>query len=1163
MNGFEKILENLADYEDFQKALKLNRTPLGVIGIGDSALSHLISVAIKKKNGSGLIVSATRGEAEAIYKDLKFFLGENVVYFPESAPVFYDVYAAGRDVLGERLKALDKIYKDNATVVTTISALLSVTVPKEKYEELSFELKVGDDISMEELSEKMVSLGYTREEQVEGKGQFCIHGGIFDFYPYYSDCAFRIEFFDTEVDSVRIFDIESQRTIEMRDFARITPAGEILLSENERESLVKYIEKETEKDYKSGDEIKVKRAELMDRDAERLKENIGFPSIEKYIPVLYKEKPCLTDYTEDYTIFWNEPASISEKIKSSEALGFENFKELLERGIIPETDMKYTADYGKTLKKLTEREFIGFSLIARSCPDIRFKYQVNFTVKSINDWHGKIEFFYDALRHYSREKYKVIILAGSKTRVKNLSQQLVDNGYPNTVVESLEDISVNSGIVVTEGALESGFEYPLIRTVVISDKEIFGTERKKRTRFKVDKKNKIDNFADLNIGDFVVHQNHGIGKYVGIEQLSDGGVKRDYLKIVYKGDDVLYVPADQLSMVYKHIGKDGSKVSLNSLGGADWNRAKQKVKKACEDMADELLELYAAREQVKGIAFGDDTEWQRDFEAEFPYDETDDQLTSTSEIKTDMEKTKPMDRLLCGDVGYGKTEVAMRAAFKAVMAGYQVAYLVPTTILASQHYNTFRQRMKNYPVNIGLLSRFCTPAQERDNKKMLKTGELDIVIGTHKLLSDTVAYKKLGLLIIDEEQRFGVKHKEKIKVLKNNIDVLTLSATPIPRTLHMSMSGIRDMSILSEPPGERFPVATYVMEYDKNIIREAVSREIARGGQVYYLHNRVDGIFSVANEIASLVPDARVAVAHGRMKESELEEIMAEVQNGEIDVLVCTTIIETGLDIANVNTIIIEDADRLGLSQLYQLRGRVGRSDRLAYAYLTFRPQKVLNSDAAKRLRAIKEFTEFGSGFKIAMRDLEIRGMGNLIGAQQSGHMETVGYEMYCKILEEAINSKKGIVNTEEKDTVIDVRVSAFIPETYIKNHSQRLSAYKKVASIKTEADFSDVYDEMEDRFGTVPGQVENLMEISLIRNMCSALKFTEVKATDTELILKFMADDPPEMENIVKMAMESPKNIIISNSAKPFVKFILGKETRNRENLIRIKKIIEKLKSS
>ena len=1169
MNGFLKILESLADFEEITGGLKRNQSPVSVTGVSDSVRAHLVFCACKKLNKNALVVAANQTKAKGIFEDLNFFFEGKVLFFPEKDLVFYDVEASANDIKKKRLEVIDKLSRSDESycIVTTADALISATVPRSVYDEKAITLKVGDEIELDDLCAMMTDFGYKREEMVEGPGQFSIRGGIFDYYPYWSEMAYRIEFFDTMVDSVREFHVGTQRTtgdVSEDVEARITPAVELIADAETRSRCADALRKEATAVCRKKEQTEetLKLIEHLKRDAERIEEGIVFPSRDKYIPFIYPDRiPTILDYfPENYITFIDDPSGVSEAVKGEKSRFSDSLKDMLERGIIPKSNMRYKADWLDAVRKMGDMGLVAMSALSHSNPDIKPKKLVSFTAKSLNNYNGKMEFFYDALDYYKKNSYRIIILAGSERRAENLHRQLNDEDISCSLVNDFNELPEPGKIVITHGGMSRGFEYPLIRTVVISDKEIFGDRKKKHKRFKIDKENKIDSFTDLNVGDFVVHQNHGIGQYMGMERLTVEGAQKDYLKISYKGGDSLYVPADQLNLIYKHIGRDGGHVKLNNLGGQDWNKAKQKVKSSCQDMAKELVELYAQREAIKGIEFAKDTEWQHDFELAFPYEETDDQLRCIAEVKRDMEKPRPMERLLCGDVGYGKTEVAMRAAFKAVMDGYQVAYLVPTTILASQHYNNFRQRMKDYPVNVGQLSRFSTPTQQKNTIKQLKTGELDIIIGTHKILQKTIEFKKLGLLIIDEEQRFGVGHKERIKEMKKEIDVLTLSATPIPRTLHMSMSGIRDMSVIAEPPGDRYPVATYVMEYDGDIIREAISKELGRGGQVYYLHNRVQGIEKTANEISKMVPEARVATAHGQMSEAELEKIMMAMSEGDIDVLVCTTIIETGLDIANVNTIIMEDADRLGLAQLYQLRGRVGRSNRLAYAYLTYRRDKVLNEDAQKRLKAIKEFTEFGSGFKIAMRDLEIRGTGNVIGPQQSGHMESVGYEMYCRILAETVSEMRGIAIEEEIDTSVDFPVSAFVPEKYIKAHSQRLVAYKKIAAIETEEEMSDVYDELIDRYGDVPDVVSNLMTISLIRKMASKKKFTELKGGKNSLMLMFEPDNAPDLSEFVNSRHLKSGKAVIKTGKKPKIVYTFETGLKNAEYLNVIKEFIEKV---
>ncbi len=1169
MDGYLKILDGLVDFEEITGGLKKGQSPVCVTGVADSVRSHLIFSVCKKLNKRAFVVSPDAAHAKIIFEDLNYFFPGEVLYFPNRDLMFYDIEAAATDIKKRRLEVIDKLCRDENKycIVTTIEALCSTTVSPKAYKDRAITLKTGDEIELERLCEIMVDFGYQREEMVEGPGQFSVRGGIFDFYPFWSDTAFRIEFFDTMVDSVRRFFVETQRSA--TDFSNdecavITPADEIVTDAETRYAAAEFLKKELNRIMDLSDKTEGinKLISTLERDIERISTGVSFPSKDKYIPILYKEGiPSLADYiSEDYIVFFDDVSGISEANRIADDRMNENIRDMIERGIIIGGSCAYSNEYADCIKRLDRCGIVGFSPLSLSSTELVPKKIVGFTAKSLNNYNGKMEFFYDALQHYRSNKYRTVILAGSERRAENLCRQLEDENIVAALVNNFEELPEPGKIIVTSGSLQRGFEYPLIRMVVISDKEIFGQKRKKRKRFQIDKKNKIDSFTDLNVGDFIVHQNHGIGQYEGIQRLSVEGVEKDYLKISYKGGDNLYVPADQLNLIYKHIGRDGAQIRLNRLGGQDWSRAKQRVKASCQDMAKELIELYAKREAMPGIQFAADSEWQKDFEAAFPYDETEDQLKCIDEVKQDMEKPRPMERLLCGDVGYGKTEVAMRAAFKAVMTGYQVAYLVPTTILANQHYNNFRQRMKDYPVNIAMLSRFCTAAQQKQIVKGLKSGEVDIVIGTHKILQKTIQYKKLGLLIIDEEQRFGVAHKERIKEMRREIDVLTLSATPIPRTLHMSMSGIRDMSVIAEPPSERYPVATYVMEYDRDIVRDAIAKELGRGGQVYYLHNRVTGINGVTADISDMFPEARVAAAHGQMSETELENIMRDVSEGDIDVLVCTTIIETGLDIANVNTIIIEDADRLGLSQLYQLRGRVGRSNRLAYAYLTFRRDKVLNEDAQKRLRAIKEFTEFGSGFKIALRDLEIRGTGNLIGPQQSGHMESVGYEMYCRLLEEAVCELKGMEVEQKIDTTIDLPVSAFIPEKYIKVHNQRLNAYKRIAAIETENDLSDAYDELLDIYGDVPLVVKNLMEIALIKSCASEKKFTEIKGGSKILDLYFDGENAPDLTECIGLAGKNPGKLFIKSGTKPKVSYHFAEQKNQEEYLKIVKEFIKKL---
>lgn len=1170
MNAFYEIMQGSANFEELSDNIKKNNTPINVTGVSDSVMAHLSFCLAKNFDVPLLLVAPDERQAKLLTEDMKFFFKDekfSAIYYPPSELMFYDVDVKSHDILGQRLKVLSRLSVSPKTtcVITTPDALCSTTLKKDKYEKSITAISVGDICDMESLATSLIRLGYKREDMVEGAGQFSIRGGILDFFSYNNKHPYRIEFFDDEIDSIRTFDYLSQRTLDRLNEVVITPAAELCLDEKERKRLIEKLDKILSSESVASHPNSDKLSNTLRRDIERLKQNISFPSIDKYIPLIYREKPTIMDYLSENThIIWCDGNRIHERCASEEKRRMDDITELCERGILPEADSEYILSIKKALRRLTKQKFIALSGISHAGRDYKVKHTTAFSVKSLPGFRGQLKFFYESLDYYKKSGYKIIILAGSTARAENLSHQLPNEGFECSLKQNADFSLQSGGICILPGSIEHGFELPMVQTVIISDKEIFGNDKKRRKRREKINGEKIDNFSDLNIGDYVVHRNHGIGKYIGIERLSVDGTAQDYLKICYRGDDYLYVPTNQLDLVYKHIGRDGAKLKLNKLGGTEWLSTKQRVKAAAKDMAQELIDLYAKRSKIQGVAFPKDDEWQSDFEARFPYDETDDQLRSIEEVKQDMESPHPMDRLLCGDVGYGKTEVALRAAFKAVNAGYQVAYLVPTMILASQHYNTFKQRMKDYPINVALLSRFCTAAEEKRVKEGLKTGEIDVVIGTHKLFNKSISYKKLGLLVIDEEQRFGVAHKEKIKEMRKEVDVLTLSATPIPRTLHMSLTGIRDMSVINEPPSERYPVSTYVLEYDEDVISDAINKEIGRGGQVYYLYNRVDGIYKVANKIASLVPGIRVAVAHGKMNETELEDIMIEVTEGRVDVLVCTTIIETGLDIPNVNTIIIENSDMLGLAQLYQLRGRVGRSNRMAYAYLTYRKNKSLTPEAEKRLLAIKEFTEFGSGFKIAMRDLEIRGTGNLIGTQQHGHMDAVGYEMYCRLLEEAAAEIKGEEVKKETETRVDIPVSAFIPENYIENHAQRLAAYKRIASINSQDDLYDTYDEILDRYGTIPWQTENLMEIALIKAYATKYGISDVIGGDEMVVLKFDKENLPNMEPCIKLIESRPYGEIKAvNSSSPKLQIKLKKakdDFRGSKYLKEIKTIVEAL---
>ena len=995
-----------------------------------------------------------------------------------------------------------------------------------------------------------MELGYERVAQVDGMGQFSIRGGIIDVFPLTEELPVRIELWDDEVDSIRTFDIESQRSIEELERVLVYPATEMVLTKQQITDGREAIEKEAKKYEKElRNQLKTEEAarihsivsELLDGLREGWKQH----GLDGYIHYFCRDSVSFLDYfPEDNTVIYlDEPERLKEKGATVEEEFRESMISRLEHGyLLPgQTGLLYSAK--EMLAKAQRDRTAYLTGLEQKLSGFTVKERYSLSVKNVNSYQNGFELLIKDLTRWKREGYRVILLSASRTRSSRLASDLREYSLrawcPD---ESREEVEVKPGeILVTYGNLHRGFEYPMIKFIVITEGDMFGVEKKKRKRKKTTYEGtKIQSFSDLAVGDYVVHEDHGLGIYRGIEKIEQDGVIKDYLKVEYGDGGNLYLPATRLDGIQKYAGAEAKKPKLNRLGGDQWNKTKTRVKGAVREIAKDLVQLYAARQDTQGFQYGPDTVWQKEFEEMFPYEETEDQLDAIDSTKSDMESRKIMDRLICGDVGYGKTEIALRAAFKAVQDEKQVVYLVPTTILAQQHYNTFVQRMKDFPVRVDLMSRFRTPSQVKKTLEDLKRGLVDIVIGTHRVLSKDVQFKDLGLLIIDEEQRFGVAHKEKIKKLKENIDVLTLTATPIPRTLHMSLVGIRDMSVLEEPPVDRMPIQTYVMEYNDEMVREAINRELSRGGQVYYVYNRVSNIDEVAGHIASLVPEATVTFAHGQMHEHELERIMFDFVNGEIDVLVCTTIIETGLDIPNANTMIIQDADRMGLSQLYQLRGRVGRSSRTSYAFLMYKRDKMLREEAEKRLQAIREFTELGSGIKIAMRDLEIRGAGNVLGAEQHGHMEAVGYDLYCKLLNQAVLELKGQRREEDTyETVVDCDIDAYIPTSYIKNEYQKLDIYKRISSIENEDEYMDMQDELMDRFGDIPKPVENLLRVAGIKALAHSAYVTEVNINSQEIRLTMYQKAKLSVAGIPAMVDQYRGDLKFHMAEEPYFTFI------------------------
>ncbi len=1142
--NFSNLLKNYEPYKNAEKSLLSGLTPIGISGVSESAQGQLIYELNSQEKNGAIIICYSDLEAINLYRDMSYFSKEAVL-FPSKEYVFYDIDAKDRENEQIRLNAINKIQSGKALIITSIDACMKYTIDYNDYKKNRLSFAVGERFDLEKLSEQLVLMGYTKDSVVEGRGQFSMRGGILDIFSPNMENPVRIEFFDDEVDSLRSFDTDSQRSIENIEEAEILPCKECLLDFEKKERLINSIESEIKRLNRKKDENTDAISQL-EADLEKVRENVSFPAIDKYVGKIYDDIPTILDFCDGLTVYIIDAKRIAERAKNAEWEMGETVSAMLESGIISDKKGKYMLSFTEVVNKISPLKTVILNAFVNSKSDFSYKFICDFTTKTAVSFHGKIDYLVEDLTGWKDRDFTVLIFAQSESNAKNLHGVLTERGFLCSIKENSEFDEGKINIVI--GMLSRGFEYPEAKIAVVSDREIFDVKQKRRKR-KIENTQRIKSYNDLHPGDYVVHHSHGIGIYEGMKKITAFSVTKDYLQIKYRGADVLYVPVEQMDVLYKYSGNTEKSLTLNKLGGTDWSKTKQKVKQSTEEMAKKLVELYAKREQTKGYAFSTDTVWQREFEDTFPYSETEDQLRSIEEVKEDMEKSKPMDRLLCGDVGFGKTEVALRAAFKAVTDGKQVAYLCPTTILAMQHYNTFLNRMEKFPINIGMLSRFRTPAQQKRVLKQLKDGELDIVIGTHKLLQDSVEFKDLGLLIVDEEQRFGVGHKEKLKELKKNVDVLTMTATPIPRTLHMSMISIRDMSVLTEPPENRYPVRTYVLEENKRVLIDAIKNELARGGQVFYLHNRVQGIFGVAEWIRKEIPEARVSVGHGKMKESELEDIMYNMVNGDTDVLVCTTIIETGLDIPNANTIIIEDADRMGLAQLYQLRGRVGRSNRMAYAYLTYRKDKMLSDTAEKRLRAIKEFTEFGSGFKIAMRDLEIRGAGNVLGPEQSGHMEAVGYDMYCKILKESIDSMQGNFAEEEFQTSVDIGIDAFIPDRYIKEAEHRIEIYKKIAQISCVEDRMEIEDELIDRFGDIPRQARNVIEVALIKAEAHELGIYELNQKGDNLAIKFERDKI-DLQKVLELDKKYPSRVKLVPTQKPVINFKLKDKNKLLEEI-------------
>ena len=1081
MKAFMTPLQGLAEFEQIKEKSKTNKGILQVSGCMESQKSHLM-YGLSGIAPYRLILAEDERRAREIYEDYRFY-DRKVYSYPAKDLLFFQADIHGNLLIRQRMKVIKALLEEKElTVVTSIDGCMDFLESLEKIKEQLIHYESDSTVDTEQLKNQLVALGYERVGQVEMPGQFSVRGGIVDIYCLTEENPWRIELWGDEIDSIRSFDPESQRSLENLEELTIYPAVE----------------------------------------------HIGDKDMVSFLDYFPEERTI---------IFLDEPNRLTEKGGAVEEEYRQSRMHREEKGSrnLPEN---WLCSFEQLQKELNKRNCISVCALEPKQAGWKVREKFYLEVKSISAYNNSFELLVKDLHQYKKQGYRIALLSGSRTRAERLAKDLQEEGLAAFYGQDYDREICPGEIMVVYGHAKKGFEYPLIKFAVMTESDIFGQEQKKKKK-KNYSGSRIQDFAELSVGDFVVHEKHGLGIYRGIEKVEVDRIVKDYIKIEYRGGSNLYIPATQLDCLQKYSGADAAKApKLNKLGTQEWNKTKSKVRGAVKNIAKELVELYAVRQEKEGYVCGPDTVWQREFEEMFPYEETEDQLSAIEDAKRDMESTRIMDRLICGDVGYGKTEVALRAAFKEVQESRQVAYLAPTTILAQQIYNTFVQRMKEFPVRVELLCRFRTPAQQKKAIEDLKKGQVDVIIGTHRILSKDVQFKNLGLLIVDEEQRFGVTHKEKIKQLKKDVDVLTLTATPIPRTLHMSLIGIRDMSVLEEPPMDRMPIQTYVMEYDEETVREAINRELRRGGQVYYVYNRVTDIADVALRIAKLVPDARVDFAHGQMSERELENVMYSFVNGDIDVLVSTTIIETGLDISNVNTMIIHDSDRYGLSQLYQLRGRIGRSNRTAYAFLMYRKNVMLKETAEKRLAAIREYTDLGSGFKIAMRDLELRGAGNLLGAQQHGHMNAVGYDLYCKMLNEAVKEAKGIHTMEDFETSVDLNVDAYIPDSYISNEFQKLDIYKRIAGIETQQDYDDMLEELLDRFGEPGKAVLNLLAIAKLKAIAHQGYVTEIKQTGKTVRFTLYEKARLNTEGFPALMQKYRRGLQFKNEQEP--KFIL-----------------------
>ena len=1143
MNILINELENSKKFLEIINHIKSEKSPISLSGLSDMGKVQTIATLNNALNKNICVITYNQIQAKRLLKDIGYFTSKAAI-FPKKELVTYDYIAESKNLPYERIEVLNNIHNNKINIlILTIESVMQDIIPKNVLYKNNLNLKIGDTLNIDYLKQKLIDLGYERKDLIDGRGQFSIRGGIADI-SISEKYGVRLEFWGDDIDSIRKFDIISQKSIEMLENIEINPSHEYIL-EYELDEVIKNIENTN---YTNKQNIK--------EDIEIIRSGDYISKIDKYFNNFYSKKSNILEYLDKFVIVLDEFGKINQRIDNIKIENKNVVKTLLDKNKSVPDIIDNLNNYNIEDRILEQKSNIFLykdDMVSKKITNTI----CNFNYRDILFYKNEIDSLATTLKDAVKSKKKILILGGSEENAKKISILLKDKDLDNTFTKKVEKLEKGK-IILTTGALTSGFECYDLNLLVISSEDFFTNIPVKKKKVAKDfKEGEKVVFADLKIGDYVVHSAHGIGQYIGVNTIKADNVVKDYVKIRYKDDDILYVPTTNLDTIRKYVGAEGTP-KIYKLGGKDWSKVKSKVKNNLREVAKELIELYAKREKISGHSFSKDTDWQKQFEENFEYIETDDQLRCIEEVKKDMEANKPMDRLLCGDVGYGKTEVAIRAAFKAVMDHKQVAYLVPTTVLANQQYEEFKRRMHDFAINVEVLNRFKTLKQQKEIIRKLKLGEIDVIVGTHRVLSQDVEFRDLGLLIIDEEHRFGVKDKEKIKQLKNNIDVLTMTATPIPRTLHMSIVGVRDMSVIYEPPQARKPVQTYVLQYDEDVIKEAITKELERNGQVFYLFNNVEGIAKKANEIANLVPEAEVSFANGQMTGKEIEEIMFDFINKKTNVLVCTTILESGIDIPNANTIIVENADRLGLAQLYQIRGRVGRSDKQAYAYITYKPDKMLSEVADKRLKAIKEFTEFGSGFKIAMRDLEIRGAGSLLGEIQHGHMEQVGYEMYCKLLDEVIKEMQGIEVQEEIDVQIDLNISCYIPDEYISDSSQKIEVYQDIALCRTEKDITNVIDELIDRYGNMPKELENLLEIARIKEMCRQFNILKISKKNGAFVFYFDANKFDF--SIVDSLISKYGNLVsFSPGKEPYIT-LKSKTITDLEQLDEIKKFFAQL---